>query len=224
VTTHELIDGVPLFLSHLCDILGQEAPHVTPRDELEMGKRVARHGDELRAQGFSIAQVVNDYSDTCRAVVDLTFALRRHLGLDGLNTLNRCLDKAIAHAVTEYARHWDITASVAQIRQQGVFPNQHHNRVHAAMLAFEAVKSGGVGVAGRTVQVLDRSLRGLRELIDRTAPEVGLVPGLLPTERLRLLKFEDVEVNADPLRTPHTLGTGLAAQPHSSELRRQVSR
>jgi hypothetical protein len=50
--------------------------------------------------------------------------------------------------------------------------------IHTAILAFEVVKSGNVGVAGNTGTVLYRSLLGARDLIARSLAEVGLMRGV----------------------------------------------
>lgn len=46
------------------------------------------------------------------------------------------------------------------------------------MLALAAIKSGNVGLVGPTGSVLDRSLVGLRGLIDRSLAEVRIGPGM----------------------------------------------
>jgi hypothetical protein len=56
-------------------------------------------------QGFTLEQVVRDYGDVCRAVTNLAFETNASIEVDEFRTFNRCLDDAIAVAVTEYARH-----------------------------------------------------------------------------------------------------------------------
>src|SRR5688572_12848148 len=65
------------------------------------------------------------------------------------------------------------------------------------MLASQVVKSGKVGVTGSTMQVLDRNLRGLRDLIDRSLSEVRLAAGHHQQGRIELAVFiEEMEVDA----------------------------
>jgi signal transduction histidine kinase len=195
-TPHELAHGVPLFLTQLGSILKQEAARSLP-DGSEMGRSATQHGGELLQQGFSIAQVVHDYGDVCQAITELALALRHPIDTDDFHTLNRCLDNAIASAVTEYSRGSGVDASKAEARRQGFFAHELRNRVSAAMLAFQVVKSGRVGVSGSTIEVLERSLQGLRDLIDRSVSEVRLAAGTHLRERLPLRKFiEEMEIDA----------------------------
>jgi signal transduction histidine kinase len=208
-TTHELANGVPLFLTQLVGILGEEAaldarPHAdlgqTPGvnvDSSALGRSAGEHGADLLGQGYTIAQVVHDYGDICQAITELALELKLPIGTDDFRTLNRCLDNAIASAVTEYSRSRDVDSIGAETRRQGFFAHELRNYLNTAMLAFQAVKSGKVGVSGSTFEVLERSLRGLRELIDRSVSEVRLAAGTHQRERLRVAEFiEEMEINA----------------------------
>ena len=175
-TNDELANGVPLFLTQLGNILKQEAAQSAP-DGAEMGLSATQHGSDLLQQGFSIAQVVHDYGDVCQAITELALDLRIPIATEDFHTLNRCLDNAIASAVTEYARQRDVDVSGAEVERQGFFAHELRNHLNTAMLAFQVVKSGKVGVTGSTIGVLDRSLRGLRDLIDRSVSEVRLAAG-----------------------------------------------
>ena len=195
-TSHELAHGVPLFLTQLGSILKQEAARSLP-DGSEMARSATQHGGELLQHGFSIAQVVHDYGDVCQSITELALVLRLPIETEDFHTLNRCLDNAIASAVTEYARGRSVDASQADARRQGFFAHELRNRVSAALLAFQVVKSGRVGVSGSTIEVLERSLQGLRDLIDRSVSEVRLAAGTHLRERLHLGKFiEEMEIEA----------------------------
>ena len=195
-TTHELTHGVPLFLTQLGDVLKQEAAHSAP-DGSEMGMTATQHGGDLLEQGFSIAQVVHDYGDVCQAITELALDLRLPIGTEDFHTLNRCLDNSIANAVTEFARQQDASETAAEARRQGYFAHELRNHLSTAMLAFQAVKSGRVGVTGSTIEVLERSLRGLSNLIDRSVSQVRLASGMHQKKLLRVAEFiEEMEINA----------------------------
>jgi signal transduction histidine kinase len=195
-TTHELAYGVPLFLLQLADILKEEAAQF-PVDGSEMAMSATQHGSELLHQGFSIAQVVHDYGDICQAITELALELRLSISIEDFHTLNRCLDNAIASAVTEYARQRTVDVSAAGLRRQGFFAHELRNHLSTAMLTFQVVKSGRVGVTGSTIDVLERSLCGLRDLIDRSVSEVRLASGKHQKEQLLVAKFiEEMEIDA----------------------------
>lgn len=67
----------------------------------EMGLSAAAHGKELLGRGFSVGQVVHDSGDLCQAITDLAVERDAPFSVDEFRTLNRCLDNAIADAVTE---------------------------------------------------------------------------------------------------------------------------
>jgi signal transduction histidine kinase len=171
-----LDNGVPLFLTQLGLVFGREAANATP-DGSVMGTDATALGSELLGKGYSIAQVVHNYGDICQAVTELAVERGIRISTEDFHTLNRCLDEAIASAVTEYARQSGADALARDARRKGEFAHELRNYLNTAMLTFEVLKTGRVGLNGSTVAVLGRSLRGLRELVDRSLSEVRQVAG-----------------------------------------------
>ena len=186
-TTNELTNGVPLFLTQLGAILRQELAPSTP--ESAMGMSASQHGGDLLARGFTISEVVHDYGDLCQVITELATVLRLPISITDFHTLNRCLDDAIASAVTEYARRHDEGVSDAEIRRQGYLVHELRNHLNTASLAFQVVKSGKVGIAGSTFDMLERSLGQLRELIDRSVTEVLIASGTNQRSRIKVAEF-----------------------------------
>jgi hypothetical protein len=125
---------------------------------------------------------VHDYGDVCQAVTELALEMEAPIGTDDFRTLNRCLDDAIASAVTEYgrARHqFTIDGEAARGSERlGFLAHELRNLTNTAIVAFEVLKTGNVGVAGSTGAVLHRSLLGMRDLIGRSLAEVRLTHGV----------------------------------------------
>jgi signal transduction histidine kinase len=208
-TSHELLHGIPLFLTQLGRILEQEAA-LLAADGSEMGVSATLHGGELLEQGFSVAQVVHGYGDLCQAITELALELELPIGTEDFHILNRCLDNAIASAVTEYARRRDVDVSEAEVNRHAFFAHELRDRLQTALLAFQAVKSGKVGVTGSTIEVLDRSLCGLRDLIDRSVSEVRLNTGMGRKERIRVSDFiDETEIHASIEATDRGLHFGV---------------
>lgn len=188
-TTAEIDRGVPLFLDQLVSALrgGGSDP------EIATGARI--HGHDLHAQGFTVSQVVHDYGDICQAVTELAVELDAPIATEDFGTLNRCLDDAIASAVTEFGReprHRSRAGEEARERQRaGFFAHELRNLVNTATLAFEVLKSGNVGTAGSTAAVVDRSLSRLRALIAQSLAEVRLSAGIQQKERVMVPDFLD---------------------------------
>jgi hypothetical protein len=89
------------------------------------------------------------------------------ISVDEFHTFNRCLDDAIADAVTSFAEDSGeqepqepagagIDASAA--RKMG-------RHIESALQSFAAIKSGSVGPSGTTAAVHEKSLIALRDLI-----------------------------------------------------------
>ena len=180
--------GVPLFLEQLAATLRREQETPARPTSPEMARSAVLHGAELRRAGFTVGQVVHGYGDVCQAVTELAIELGIPISADEFKTLNRCLDEAIAQAVTEFARQRDLSHPRGAARH-GFFAHEQRNLVHNAILAFEVLKTGTVGIGGSTGGVLGRNLVALRDLIDRSLVEVRLDAGLLHREHVVLGHF-----------------------------------
>jgi signal transduction histidine kinase len=191
-TDAELKNGIPMFLSQLVEILGV----TTPGSE-SMRKSATLHGYELVQRGFTVAQVVHDYGDVCQAVTELAVEMNAPITNEEFKTLNRCLDDAIADAVTEYARHRERSISDQGTERLGQLAHEMRNLLSSAMLSFEIIKRGSVGTRGSTAAAHSRSLIGLRNVIDRSLAEVRLEAGIQKLERISMAAFmEHVELDA----------------------------
>jgi len=171
-TPAELEYGVPRFLDQLVHAL----QHCLSSNA-EIGRSAALHGRDLHLQGFTVSQVVHDYGDVCQSITDLALQLNAPISVEDFRTLNRCLDDAIAGAVTEFGRGNEAAESAESARENerlGFLAHEIRNLVGTATLAFEVLRTGDVGVGGSTGSVLQRSLSGLRDLTNRSLAEVRL--------------------------------------------------
>jgi signal transduction histidine kinase len=191
----QLEHGIPMFLDQLIRTLQAESegepgkgiavsgpPSGDPLGRAELGASASIHGADLLMLGYSINEVVHDYGDLCQAVSDLSIDLNEKFEIDEFRTLNRCLDNGIADAVTAFSERRDLVIADEQALETnerlGFFAHELRNHLNTAMLALAAIKSGNVGLSGSTGGVLDRSLVGLRGLIDRSLAEVRIGPGM----------------------------------------------
>jgi signal transduction histidine kinase len=214
-TQAELDHGIPLFLDLLIKTLRVEQTPTPLRSRevsgpsggqqaatSEMGEAALLHGRELLKQGFTVDQVVHDYGDLCQAITDL--AVEKHLDIstEEFRTLNRCLDNAIAVAVTEYNRERDSAVAtqhdLAFNERLGLFAHELRNLLATATISLAAIRTGNVGVGGATGAVLDRSLVSLRHLIDRSLAEVRISAGLPKRHQVfSLAEFiDDITISA----------------------------
>ena len=196
-TSDQLKNGIPIFLEQLQRTLQAEEEQ-EPDESLkisgasggdsltmsEMGVSAAAHGKQLLELGFSVDQVVHDYGDLCQAITDLAFERDAPFGIEEFRTLNRCLDNAIADAVTEFSFQRD--ASIARRRdaevneRMGFLVHELCNALGTATLAAGALEAGMLPMAGATGAVLKRSLAALKSLIDRALADVRRKAALPP--------------------------------------------
>jgi signal transduction histidine kinase len=188
VSDHEIEHGVPMFLTQLAETLRMEGT-ATPFSSDAIGSTAARHGEELLAAGFTVAQVVHDYGDICQAITEAAVEHQAPITVEEFHTLNRCIDGAIADAVTEHVRLSAEKRSREEVERVGDAAHELRDLLNSALLAFDALKRDTVAVNGSTGAVLDRSLTGLRDVIARTLSDVRLSAGQQRQDRLRVAAF-----------------------------------
>ncbi|MEO7338334.1 MAG: HAMP domain-containing sensor histidine kinase, partial [Caldimonas sp.] len=96
--------------------------------------------------------------------------------VDDFRTLNRCLDNAIADAVTAFSVQHDLDmaqrSSSEASEQLGFLLHELRNFLQTATLALSALETGQLPIAGATGGVLRRSLVGLTSLVKHALDEV----------------------------------------------------
>ena len=190
VAPGELEHGVPLFLTQLVETLRLERTSA-PFHPDAIGTTAARHGADMLRSGFTLSQVVHDYGDICQTITALAVEQHAPIAVEEFHTLNRCLDTAIAEAVTEHARAAGESRSAGEIERLGRAAHELRDVLTTAILAFHTLKRGAVAINGSTGAVLGRALMSLRELVDHTLSEVRLGTGNQRRERLRVASFVD---------------------------------
>lgn len=189
-TDLQLAHGVPMFLDQLTRTLVAEendeqalsirisGPSGGDASNLsEIGVSATRHGKELLDLGYTVDQVVHDYGDLCQAITDLAFEYDAPFAVQEFRTLNRCLDNAIADAVTAFSLQRDARMASLQVAQEkqrlGFLIHELRNSAGTATLAVRALELGGMAITGATGAILKRSLSSLVTLIDRAIGEAS---------------------------------------------------
>jgi signal transduction histidine kinase len=188
-TEAQLANGVPLFLDQLIKTLEAEdvddaasslrISGASGGDGValsELGVSANAHGKQLLVLGYTVDQVVHDYGDLCQAITDLAFERDAPFETDEFRTLNRCLDNAIADAVTEFSYQRDLTLdrikSATVNARLGFLVHELRNNLGTASLAVSALEVGNLSISGATGAVLKRSLASLNNLVAKSMEEV----------------------------------------------------
>ena len=210
-TRAEISHGVPVFLDQLRNAL-RLGENTSP----EISRSAIQHGHDLLLQGFTVSQVVHEYGDVCQAITELAVELNAPISTDDFRTLNRCLDDAIAGAVTEYGRgriQSGIDGESARGSERlGFFAHELRNLTNTAIMAFEVLRTGNVGVAGSTGTVLHRSLVASHALISRSLAEVRLTQAIQNREQFRVAGFIEEVATAARLES-NSRGVTLTVMP-----------
>jgi signal transduction histidine kinase len=142
--------------------------------DVEVAKSAGAFGKELEQQGYTLSHVVHAYGAICQAITEIAIEKQAAITTEEFRALNRCLDTAIAGAVTMFhaERAEDVTKRESQ--HLGFLAHELRNALSIVKTSLRLIKSGTVGFGGSIGQVLDRALNRQQELIDRSLAEVRL--------------------------------------------------
>jgi len=193
VTLAELEYGVPLFLDQLVQALRFEqanpaaghavvsGPWQKTAVAVESSRTAALHGEELLARGYTVDQVVHGYGDICQAITELAGEVDAPVTVEEFHTFNRLLDNAIADAVFAYGQHRE-SKSARENRElharMGTLADEQRELLETALTALQALKVGNIGLKGATGTLLEDALLKLRDLVDKSLPEIRLATGM----------------------------------------------
>ena len=195
-TETELEEGVPLFLDQLMAVLKAQQVRGTVSDP-EVGRTAAYHGASRMKIGFTVDQLVHDYGDVCQAITELAVDLDKTISADDFRTLNKCLDFAIARAVTEFERQRARLQSERENERTGFLAHELNNLVSTAKLTFHVLKQGKVAIGGSTGAVLERTLNSIADVVDRSVAQVRAATGVFARERVWVSELmEELQVVA----------------------------
>src|SRR5687767_4503553 len=188
--TPQAVDhDVPLLLQQLIHTLEAEQlttaravsePGSSPAPT-DIGRGATLHGAELLRLGYTVDQVVHHYGDVCQAITEVAVRKGSPINTDEFRTLNRCLDEAIADAVTAYGdeRETAILDQATDLHQRlGALAEEQRRLVDVCLQTIAAIQTGQLAPAGATGTALVKTLKELRDLVDRTLPEIRLISGV----------------------------------------------
>jgi len=180
VTSETLEQGLPLFYSDLIDVLARTAAanYVETEDIPSQDKSktygAASHGKESLKLGYTISQVVHAYGAVCQSITEVAELNKFKISTQEFHQLNRCLDTAIAEAVTEFEKVHDENVNDDEVKRMGYLVHEMRNVIAVASISYTMIQKGQVGSQGSTSKVLGDALERMRYLMDRGLTEVRL--------------------------------------------------
>lgn len=173
-TSEQLERGLPIFFDKLVEVMDKHSQVVSTNDEVDITDAAALHGKELLRLGYTLTHVVHSYGAMCQAITEVASLKKAPVTALEFHVLNRCLDIAIAGAVTAFEsvrHHEDKTREVVHL---GTVAHELRNALNRARISFQMLSKGIVGLGGSTSKVLERSLDDMNLLINRSLSEVRL--------------------------------------------------
>ena len=163
--------GVHVFLDQLRGALDDEAKRdpskqaeADPPTNPDIAKTAALHGHDLLTRGFSVDEVVHDYGDVCQAITELAVEQEADIDVADFHTLNRCLDNAIAAAVTTWSEDRE-----SDLSETAPTDKKLRRLVSGSLAIFAMLRDGKIGTGGSSVAMLGRHLEEMRDLLDASS-------------------------------------------------------
>jgi signal transduction histidine kinase len=142
--------------------------------DVEVARSAGAYGSELQHLGYTLSHVVHAYGATCQSITELAIAQKVAITTEEFRELNRCLDTAIAGAVTMFHAERAEDFTTRETEHLGFLAHELRNALAIVNTSLRLIRNGTVGFGGSIGQVLDRALKRQQELIDRSLAEVRL--------------------------------------------------
>ncbi len=170
----ELRKGLPIFLDQLVSVLEKSQMVVSFGDESKILNTSGFHGKEMLRLGYTLSHVVHAYGAMCQAITEVASILHAPMTALEFHNLNRCLDIAIAGAVSEFETLRNHETIEREVQHMGALAHELRNALNRATISSEMIAKGLVGIGGSTSKVLAFSLAEMHRLISRSLSEVRL--------------------------------------------------
>ena len=142
--------------------------------DIEVAKSAGDYGKELQQLGYTLSHVVHAYGAICQSITEVAIEKKAAITTEEFRELNRCLDCAIAGAVTVFHAERAEGVSSRETEHLGFLAHELRNVLAIVNTSLRLIKNGTVGFGGSIGQVLDRALKRQQELVDRSLAEVRL--------------------------------------------------
>ena len=142
--------------------------------DVELAVSAGAYGKELQRLGYSLSHVVHAYGAACQVITELAIEKNADISTVEFRELNRCLDTAIAGAVTTFHAERAEGFNTRETEHLGFLAHELRNGLAIINTSLRLIRGGTVGFSGSIGQVLDRALKRQQELVDRSLAEVRL--------------------------------------------------
>jgi signal transduction histidine kinase len=176
----ELRDHLPIFLTELIDALSRR----TEPEQAEGTAAASRHGEQRLRAGFDVDEVVREYDLLGDTILEAADTASVVVSIDHMRILLRLINAGTAEAVVAYVRRRDEEAEREAATHVSFVAHELRNPLSTATLAMTGLRRTSLSPGGRLVEMVERSLTRIQELVDQV---------------LTAARFPNVELKMEPL-------------------------
>jgi signal transduction histidine kinase len=185
LTTAELLDRIPAFVDEIIAALHPDA--IAPPGG---SGNAEEHGAQRLHLQFDVADVVRDYGLLHECILKIAAEASVEISLHEQQVIGGWLNLGIADALAQYVKRRDQERDRQTSEHLGFIAHELRNPLAAARVALQRLRSRELTAGGRTVDLLERSLRRASDMIDNTLSHASLKLGVDP--RLESLALGDL--------------------------------
>jgi signal transduction histidine kinase len=167
---------MPAFVRELIASLGAGTGSALLNDS----ETAPAHGRQRYREGFDVDQVIREYGILGEVILEMVAEMDGTITAGEARILLTSLDTGAAEAVVEYGRKRDEEARQQNARHLSFVAHELRSPLGAAWTALDIVRRTLEQAPSRALELLDRSLARLRELIDHVLVAGRLEAGVAP--------------------------------------------
>jgi signal transduction histidine kinase len=196
----ELLDHIPAFVDELIRALHPGAMPLPP-----MTANAEEHGEQRFGLGFDVAEVVREYGMLHECILQLAGEAELAISPREHEIVVKWLNVGIADAVGEYVKQRDLELQRQSSEHLGFIAHELRNPLSTTKLAFQRLRRTELPES-RTVDMVERGLKRLGDMIDGALNHASLRLGVMPRLTPVALRAFLHELEADASIEAHNRG------------------
>ena len=170
----ELLDHMPAFVDELIRALYPDAVPLPPTSA-----HAEEHGEQRLGLGFDVAEVVREYGMLHECILQIADEAGLAVSPREHRVIVKWLNVGIADALAQYVKQRDLELLRQSSEHLGFIAHELRNPLGAAKMAFHRLRQTELAES-RTVEMVERGLKRMGEMIDGALSHASLRLGLTP--------------------------------------------
>jgi signal transduction histidine kinase len=210
VTNVELLDRIPAFVD---EIIAALYPDAIPLPSAS--GNAEEHGAQRLRLHFDVGEVVHEYGLLHECIIEIAREAGIPIDLPTQQVIARWVNSGIADALAQYVKRRDEEQERQRSEHIGFIAHELRNPLSAARAVFQRLRARELATGGRAVDLLERSLRRVADMIDNALSHASLTLGADPQPEPVVLAdlFRDVELDAGMDAQARDLRLSFSADP-----------